>query len=64
MYINGQFIGGTEIVLQHVEDDELLSMIPGDCIKTNSLEKINVAMKKSPVVLFMKGTPTDPVDGY
>lgn len=64
IYINKKFIGGTEIVLQLIETDEFLQLIPSECIKANSLEKITEAMDKSVVVLFLKGTTTKPHDGY
>lgn len=64
IYINKKFIGGTEIILQLVEKDEFMQLVPSECIKANALEKTSQAMKRSPVVLFMKGTPEDPVDAY
>lgn len=64
VYINQKFVGGTEIILQLVEADEFLQLIPSECIKANALERITQAMNKSIVVLFLKGTPDAPLDGY
>lgn len=64
VYINQQFIGGTEIVLQLIESDDFLQLVPSECIKANALERIKIVMDKSVVVLYMKGSPTKPQDGY
>lgn len=64
LFINGKFIGGTEIILQLCESEEFLRIVPPECIKENVLARINTAMTQSVVVLFMKGTPKDPFDGY
>ena len=47
-----------------IENDEFLALVPSECIKANALEKIHTAMNQSIVVLFMKGTPEKPYDGY
>jgi glutaredoxin-related protein len=60
VYINQQFIGGTEIVLQLIESDDFLQLVPSECIKANALERIKIVMDKSVVVLYMKGSPTKP----
>jgi len=39
-------------------------MVPNDCIKANALERIKVALKKSIVVIFLKGDSRSPFDGY
>ena len=44
VYINSKFIGGVEIVLEMIENDELLGMIPTECLKTNALERIKTAL--------------------
>ncbi|TNV78818.1 hypothetical protein FGO68_gene1296 [Halteria grandinella] len=64
IFVNGKFVGSAEMVIDMIESDEFINIIPQECIKTNALERIKVAMAKSPVVLFMKGTPTKPYDGY
>ena len=64
VFIDGKFIGSTEIVMQLIENDKFLKLIPTECIKANSLERMMEAMNRSIVVLFMKGTATNPMDGY
>ena len=63
-YVNSKFIGGCEMVIELIESEEFLTIIPQECIKTNALERIKIAMAKSIVVVFMKGTPKKPSDGY
>ena len=41
-----------------------MQMIPSECIKTNAIERINSALAKSMIVLFIKGTKRQPFDGY
>lgn len=47
-----------------IENDEFLGIIPSECIKTNPLERIKTALDRSLVVVFIKGTPSKPKDGY
>ena len=58
LYINKKFLGGTEIILELIDNDDFLPLVPQECIKANALERIKLAMDKSIVVLFLKGTPT------
>ena len=64
VYLSSKFIGGTEIVIEMIENDEFLGIIPTECIKTNALERIKLALQKSVIVVFMKGSPKSPKDGY
>lgn len=64
LYIYGKFIGGTEIMLQLIEQDDFMAMIPTECIRTNAIERINTALSKSVVTIFIKGTKKKPFDGY
>jgi len=52
------------MVVELIENDEFLGMIPTECIRTNALERIKNSLQKSLVVVFMKGTPKAPKDGY
>lgn len=47
-----------------MENDEFLQLVPSECIKANALERIKQVMGNSVVVLFIKGTPQKPYDGY
>jgi monothiol glutaredoxin len=64
LYIYGRFVGGTEIVLQLFDQEEFMPMVPHDCVKANALERIKAALKKSIVVVFIKGSESNPFDGY
>ena len=64
VYINQKFVGGTEVILELVDTDHFLELVPTECIKANALERIKTAMNQGTVVIFMKGTPKAPVDGY
>ena len=64
VFINQKFIGGTEIILDMVENDQFLDLIPSDCIKASALERIAKILNKSVVVLMIKGTCCKPADGY
>ena len=47
-----------------IEKDEFMAIVPSECIRANALEKFQNALKKSVVVLFLKGTLDEPADGY
>ena len=64
IYIQQKFIGGTEIVLKMIERDEFMTLVPPECIRENALEKFQNSLKQNVVVLFLKGTPDRPGDGY
>ena len=40
VYIDQKFIGSPEIILQMVENDEFMQLVPSECIKSNALEKM------------------------
>lgn len=64
LFINSQFVGGTEFLVQMSDTQSLLSLIPKDCIKVNPLDKIKQTSSASAVVLYMKGDRKTPKDGY
>ena len=45
------------MIIDLIESDEFINMIPAECIKTNALERIKLTLSKSAVVVFMKGSP-------
>ena len=51
-------------MLQLIEQDDFMAMIPNECIRTNAIERIGTALAKSVVVIFIKGTKRKPFDGY
>lgn len=67
LYINGDFVGGVDIVSELAESGELKSMLPTSD-ETKSLETLNDRLVKlinrSHVILFMKGNPSNPKCGF
>ena len=51
-------------MLQLFDQEEFMPMVPHDCVKANALERIKAALKKSIVVVFIKGSEHKPFDGY
>ncbi len=45
------------MIVDMIESEEFLSLIPQEAIKTNALERIKLALAKSLIVVFLKGTP-------
>lgn len=61
LYVKGELLGGLDIVKEMVESGELKDMIP----KTEDLNtRLKNLINQSPVVLFMKGTPSAPRCGF
>lgn len=65
LYINGDLVGGLDIIKEMVEEGELDAMLPKP---DNTEEKLNERIKsiinQAPVVLFMKGSPDTPRCGF
>ena len=51
-------------MLQLIKDEDFMKLVPTECIRTNAIERINTALGKSIVVMFIKGTRKRPFDGY
>nr|KAJ3420791.1 Glutaredoxin 3 [Polyrhizophydium stewartii] len=61
IYVNGELIGGLDILKELVASGELQQMIPKpDDLPTRLSKLIN----KAPVMLFMKGSPSTPRCGF
>ncbi|KAJ3181928.1 Glutaredoxin 3 [Gaertneriomyces sp. JEL0708] len=61
IYVNGELIGGVDILKEMVSSGEFQQMAP----KEESLEeRLKRLINKSPVVLFMKGNPEVPRCGF
>ena len=54
LYIDGDLIGGLDIIKEMIEDGELQSMIP---TKVQLEDKLKSLINKAPLVVFMKGDP-------
>ncbi|XP_078482852.1 glutaredoxin-3 [Ciona intestinalis] len=64
LYVNGELIGGLDIVKEMVQEGELTSALPVQD-QTQSLEQqIKKIITQSHVVLFMKGEPGAPKCGF
>ena len=62
LYVNGELIGGLDIVKELVQNGEFKSMLP------KQEETLNDRLKKltsqSKIMLFMKGHPNEPKCGF
>mmetsp|Transcript_13775 Transcript_13775/g.21393 ORF Transcript_13775/g.21393 Transcript_13775/m.21393 type:complete len:288 (-) Transcript_13775:122-985(-) len=60
LYINGNLVGGVDILLQLIEDGELQEMV-----KTKTLdERLKELINSAPIIVFMKGHPDSPKCGF
>jgi len=65
LYVNGELVGGLDIIKEMVEDGEFDSILPKEDNKEELLnERIKSIINQSPVVLFMKGEPSNPQCGF
>jgi Grx4 family monothiol glutaredoxin len=68
LYIKGELIGGSDIVLEMYKSGELKSLLEEKGIITAKAESLEDRLKNlissSPVMLFMKGTPDEPRCGF
>jgi len=69
LYAKGKLLGGLDVVKQLVEDDEFLECIPQIAFNPEAAKKsIQIRLKeltnKSPLMVFLKGTPDNPVCGF
>lgn len=61
MYIGGELIGGLDIVKELIDSGELADKLP----KKVSMEgKLKALINKSPIMVFMKGSPDEPRCGF
>ena len=51
-------------MMQMIDNDEFMQMIPEECIRTNAIERITTALNRQVVVIFIKGSRKKPFDGY
>ena len=62
LYINGELIGGLDIIKEMIESNELQSMIPK---KAKSLEqRMKELINTEDVMIFMKGNRNEPRCGF
>ncbi|KAI8060082.1 thioredoxin-like protein [Gongronella butleri] len=61
VYIQGELIGGLDIVKELISTGEFASIVPQEKSLANRLDDL---IKKQSVMLFMKGTPDEPQCGF
>lgn len=61
LYIDGDLIGGLDIIKEMIEAGELQSIIP---IKVKLEDRLKKLVSKAPVMVFMKGDPETPKCGF
>ncbi|KAJ0016408.1 hypothetical protein Pint_10595 [Pistacia integerrima] len=67
LYIKGELIGGSDIVLEMQKSGELKKVLAEKVVinqKENLEDRLKNIIKSSPVMLFMKGTPDAPRCGF
>ena len=61
LYVNGELLGGLDILKEMNENGELAEMLPK---KQNLDDRLKFLTKKSNVMIFMKGNPGQPKCGF
>jgi len=69
LYVNGELLGGLDVIKEMHQGNEFLSKVPKECKKNEasggSLEdRLKALVRKSNVMLFMKGSPAEPKCGF
>jgi len=66
LYVEGELMGGVDVVKEMVADGELLKKIPKIAKKTEDdlNERLKALVASKPAMMFMKGTPTAPQCGF
>ncbi|KAI8094577.1 thioredoxin-like protein [Thamnidium elegans] len=61
VYVNGELMGGLDIIKEMIESGEFHEMLPKDKDLSTRLQEI---IEKQPVMVFIKGTPEEPRCGF
>ncbi|KAI9309636.1 thioredoxin-like protein [Cunninghamella echinulata] len=61
VYINGELIGGLDIIKELIASGEFQEMLPKEKSLTTRLQEL---IEKQPVMVFIKGTPQEPQCGF
>lgn len=64
LYINGKLIGGLDVVKELIEENEFQSLLPKNESENDLNERIKKLINSKSIMLFMKGTPTNPQCGF
>jgi len=67
LYINGELVGGLDIIKELVASGEFQTMLPppmtNECVPSLD-DRLKELLSRDPVMLFMKGTPDTPRCGF
>ncbi|KAF8822190.1 glutaredoxin-related protein [Cardiosporidium cionae] len=68
LYVNGEFIGGVDIMNEMHETGSLAELFPANCLaeteRSIDSQELDKLIKSEPIMLFMKGTPSNPECGF
>lgn len=64
LYINGEFVGGVDIIKELAANGELKQMLPTTAQYSTIEDKLKAIINREKVMLFMKGTPQTPRCGF
>jgi len=67
LYINGELVGGLDIIKELVASGEFQTMLPSvtdnEC-RSSLDDRLKLLISRDPIMLFMKGTPNMPRCGF
>lgn len=61
VYVNGELMGGLDIIKEMIASGEFKEMLPKDKDLSTRLQEL---IEKQPVMVFIKGTPEEPRCGF
>jgi glutaredoxin-related protein len=61
LYVNGELVGGLDIVKELIETKEFESMVPREKDLNSRLKEL---VESAPLMIFIKGTPEQPKCGF
>eukprot|EP00299_Pterocystis_sp_00344_P002445 c1275_g1_i1.p1 GENE.c1275_g1_i1~~c1275_g1_i1.p1 ORF type:complete len:345 (+),score=61.13 c1275_g1_i1:38-1036(+) len=64
LYIDGELIGGLDVVREMVADESLFSLVPTEAKRARLEQRLTKLIRQAPMMLFMKGSPDAPKCGF
>ncbi|CAD6195879.1 unnamed protein product [Caenorhabditis auriculariae] len=64
LYLNGELLGGLDVIKAELEDPEFVKSLPTKKGEKELNERLKEIISSHQLMLFMKGTKTDPQCGY